>query len=297
MIYYCSISMTHRHVSFCREYKSIFGDKVALSIPEIKVPIEYYRKGSPSQVIASDSFTYIVQIKFSNRLLYVPIDFTVSQLVKTMLVQLDYSEDSEYFVYFDGICFVASDASDELIPLESKEASLVNSLENWFHQLFVCVFALSVVRFTSREAFSVEMRMLPHCVLYPIHTIGILSIPIFLCSFIHLTISFDHDYLLVEVHSGTSYAEIRFQIVNLFRYYFKTDEQENDLRFVHQGGLASSDFPLVIMTVEIWFFCRFRTRSKCKCERVWRVGTVPRSSTLRRTFSLPPRLTCIAPNV
>ena len=131
--------MTHRHVSICREYKSIFGDEVTLSIPEIKVPIEYYRKGSPSQVIASDSFTYIVQIKFSNRLLYVPVDFTVSQLVKTMLVQLDYSEDSEYFVYFDGICFVASDASDELIPLESKEASLVNSLENWFHQLFVCV--------------------------------------------------------------------------------------------------------------------------------------------------------------
>ena len=153
--------MTTRLFSILREYKSLFGDEVALSIPEIKVPVEYYRKGSPSQVIASDSFTYIIQIKFSNRLLYVPIDFTVSQLVKTMLVQLGYSEDSEYFVYFDGICFVASDTSDEVIPMKAKEASLVNSLENWFHQLFgFCLFGLSVVRFTSREAFNVEMRIL-----------------------------------------------------------------------------------------------------------------------------------------
>lgn len=116
-------------------------------------------------------------------------------------------------------------------------------------------------------------------------------------SFIHLTISFDHDYLLVEVHSGTSYAEIRFQIVNLFRYFFKTDEQENDLRFVHQGGLASSDFPLVIMTVGIWERRRFTTRSKCKCELAWHVETAPRSSTSLRTFFLPPRLICIVRNV
>lgn len=120
-----------------REYKSLFGDEIALSIPEIKVPVEYYRKGNPSQVIATDSFAYIVQIKFSNRLLYVPIDYTVSQLVKTMLAQLEYSEDSEYFIYFDGVCFVASNASEEIISMESKDASLVNSLDKWFLQLFV----------------------------------------------------------------------------------------------------------------------------------------------------------------
>ena len=100
------------------------------------------------------------------------------------------------------------------------------------------------------------MRTLPHCVPYPkcsvIHSFFITAIVIIIAMvpFIHLAVSFDHDYILVVVHSETSYAEIRFQIVNLFRYVFKTDEQENDLRFLHQGGLASSDFPLVITTVD-----------------------------------------------
>ena len=240
--------MLKRQIALFREYKSLFDEEISLSIPEIKVPVEYYRRESPSEVIASDSFTYIMQIKFSDRLLYVPIDFTVSQIVKTMLLQLDYSEDSEYFVYFDGICFVASSASDESISMDSKEASLVNSLEKWFHQLFVLFVCVECSSFYTEG--SIQCRNANITTLRSISTMHSFIHSFFLlCSFIHLTISFDHDYLLVVVHSGTSYAEIRFQIINLFRYFFKTDEQENDLRFVHQSGLASSDFPLVILTV------------------------------------------------
>lgn len=66
--------------------------------------------------------------------------------------------------------------------------------------------------------------------------------------FIHLTISFDRDYLLIVVQNA-SYVEIRFQVKNIFLYSLKTNSEVNDFTFVQQGGLTSKDFPLVILTV------------------------------------------------
>ena len=107
---------------------------MTVSLPEVKIPVEYYRRGNPTDPISSDGLMYIVQIAFSNRLMFVPADFTVLELVQSMVHQLDFAGKSEFFLYIDGVCFVPSASKESVIDLESKEASLVKSLVNWLSQ-------------------------------------------------------------------------------------------------------------------------------------------------------------------
>ena len=121
-------------VVYRRVYKDLFGEPMTVSLPEVKIPVEYYRRGNPTDPISSDDHMYIVQITFSNRLMFIPADFTILESAQSIVHQLDFVDKSEFFLYIDGVCFVPSASKESVIDLESKEASLVKSLVNWLSQ-------------------------------------------------------------------------------------------------------------------------------------------------------------------